>query len=109
MQTAQPSLFARDDTFFGVCQAIGDDFGFNPDFLRVALPLLLFFYPVATIAGYFAAGAVVLLSRLLFPDPRARAQREDGAASAEPRQEAVERLADPAELTEFTPVTAEAA
>jgi phage shock protein PspC (stress-responsive transcriptional regulator) len=69
MQTVQPSLFARDDTFFGVCQALGEDFGFNPLWLRLALPLLLFLNPVATLAGYAAAGAAVFLSRWLFPEP----------------------------------------
>ena len=70
MQTAQPSLFARPDTFFGVCQGIGEDLGFNPNYLRLALPLLLFLYPVATLAGYAAAGAIVFASRWLFPEPR---------------------------------------
>ena len=35
MHAAQPSLFRRPDTFFGVCEALGEDFGFNPIFLRV--------------------------------------------------------------------------
>ena len=76
MPTAQTSLFARDDTFFGVCQAIGDDFGFNPNWLRVTLPLLLFFNPVATLAGYAAAGVVVFVSRWFFPEPRVAADVE---------------------------------
>lgn len=70
MQTAQPSLFAREDTMLGVCEALGEDFGFDPLWLRLALPVLLFLNPVATIGGYLAAGAIVLLSRLLFPNPR---------------------------------------
>lgn len=73
MQT-QGNLFTRDDTFFGVCQAIGDDFGFNPNWLRVAVPVLLFFWPVATILGYLGLGVVVLASRLIAPAPRAKAQ-----------------------------------
>lgn len=85
MPSAQPSLLARDDTFFGVCQGIADDFGFDPLWLRLALTLLLFFYPVATIGSYAAVGMIVLLSRLLFPDPRAAAvelvsEQEPGAA-----------------------------
>ncbi len=71
MQNVQPSLFARDHTFFGVCEGLGEDFGFNPLYLRVALPVPLFFFPAETVAGYAAAGVVVLLSRLLFPNPRA--------------------------------------
>lgn len=70
MQNERRNLFTRQDTLFGVCEALGQDFGFNPVYLRIALPLLLFFQPVATIAGYFGAGLIVLASRLLAPDPR---------------------------------------
>ncbi|WP_324750257.1 PspC domain-containing protein [Sphingomonas sp. LY54] len=69
MQT-QTNLFARDDTFFGICQGLGDDLGFNPNWLRVALTLFLFFHPVAAIAAYFGAGILVAALRLLIPDPR---------------------------------------
>lgn len=70
MQTTQPNLFTRHDTIFGVCEGLGEDFGFNPLWLRLALPLLLFFSPVATLAGYAAAGAIVFATRLLVPNPR---------------------------------------
>ena len=69
MPNAQPSLFARDDTMLGVCEALGEDLGINPMWLRLPLPLLLFIHPVATIVGYLAAGLIVLASRLLFPNP----------------------------------------
>lgn len=85
MEKVQPSLFARDDTFFGVCQGLGEDLGISPDLLRLALIPLLFFYPMIAIGGYFAAGAVVLASRLLFPRPR-RAATEAAAAEAEPAE-----------------------
>ena len=55
------------DSLFGVCQAIGEDFGFNPFFLRVALLSLLFFSPVAVVGTYAALGAAVALSHSLFP------------------------------------------
>ena len=71
MQERQPTLFTRDDTFFGVCQALGEDFGFNPNYLRVALGVLLLFNPVAVIGGYAAAGVLVAFSRLLVREPRA--------------------------------------
>jgi phage shock protein C len=84
MQNVQPSLFHRDDTMLGVCQGLGEDFGFNPLFLRAAIPLPLFFYPVETVGGYLVAGMVVLLSRLLAPNPRiSGTQREDRAAIVE--------------------------
>jgi phage shock protein PspC (stress-responsive transcriptional regulator) len=70
MQQVQPSVFARDHTFFGVCEAIGEDFGFNPLWLRLVLPVLLFINPAATIGFYLAAGALILATRLLVPNPR---------------------------------------
>ena len=39
MTDREPNLLRRDDTFFGVCQAIGEDFGFHPIFLRIAFGL----------------------------------------------------------------------
>ena len=36
------SIIARDDTLLGVCQAIGEDFGFHPNFLRVLFAGILF-------------------------------------------------------------------
>ncbi|WP_114953336.1 PspC domain-containing protein [Sphingosinicella terrae] len=70
MQTARPSLIARDDTFFGVCQGLGEDFGFNPNLLRVALAIGTFFNPVASLAAYGICGVVVVATRLLVPDPK---------------------------------------
>ena len=69
MQNVQPSLFNRDDTFFGVCQGLGEDLGISPTWLRLAFPALLFFYPVAALATYAAAGVVVFLTRWFFPHP----------------------------------------
>lgn len=66
----QPSLLARDDTFFGVCQAIGDDFGFHANWLRVAFALALFWNPLGAVAAYAAAGILVATSRLLVREPR---------------------------------------
>ena len=70
MQSSQPSLIARDDTFFGVCAGLGEDFGFSPVYLRIAFAAFLFFNPPAAIGTYFAAGIVVLVSRWLAPNPR---------------------------------------
>lgn len=67
------SLIRRDDTFLGVCQAIGEDFGFNPVFLRIAFALPLIFAPVAVLAAYFGLGVVVLVSRILAPRPKRKA------------------------------------
>lgn len=61
------NLFRRRDTFFGICEALGQDFGFNPLWLRLAFIAPLFFFPVQTFAAYFLLGAIVLASRLIFP------------------------------------------
>ena len=80
---AQP-VFAREDTLFGVCFALGADFGFNPVWLRVAFALLLFWSPVIAAGAYAAFGALVVVSRLLVPEPAdAPAQPADEPA-AEP-------------------------
>jgi phage shock protein PspC (stress-responsive transcriptional regulator) len=60
----------REDTLFGVCEALGEDFRFNPLLLRVAFGAGLFLNPMIAIGGYAAAGAVVLISRLVSPNPR---------------------------------------
>jgi phage shock protein PspC (stress-responsive transcriptional regulator) len=68
MHSARPNLFTRPDTMFGVCQGMGEDLGINPNYLRLALPLPLFLFPVATIATYAALGVVVFATRWLIPD-----------------------------------------
>jgi phage shock protein PspC (stress-responsive transcriptional regulator) len=64
---AQPNLFTRDDTLFGVCEAIGTDFGFNPNWLRAAFALPLIYSPLWTIAAYAALAIIVAISRFAFP------------------------------------------
>lgn len=76
----QPALPLRAHTILGVCEAIGEDFGFSPVLLRVPLAATVLWSPMWAIAGYLALGVVVLASRLLFPDRRAAAAR----ASAQP-------------------------
>jgi phage shock protein PspC (stress-responsive transcriptional regulator) len=61
------SLPLRNHTILGVCEAIGEDFGFNPVLLRVPLAAIVLYSPLLAIGAYFALGAVVLASRLLFP------------------------------------------
>lgn len=85
MHTPRQNLFTRDDTFFGICEGLGEDLRIPPNLLRLALTLALFFHPLAALGTYLAAGLVVLLSRLLVPNPRAR---QAPAVEAEPQQEA---------------------
>ena len=61
------------DHLFGVFAAIGEDFGFDPLWLRIAFAVALLFNLEAVIGAYLALGAVVLVSRLLFRDPQVAA------------------------------------
>ncbi len=67
MPRSKPSIFARHDTFFGVCEAIGEDFRFNANWLRLAIAVGLLVSPVFTLAAYVGLGLVVLVSRRFFP------------------------------------------
>ena len=67
MTDSLATLVGRTDTFLGVCQAVGDDFGFNPNWLRVSLALPLLFNPVMSLAAYGALALAVIVSRLLVP------------------------------------------
>jgi phage shock protein PspC (stress-responsive transcriptional regulator) len=82
MDSVQPNVFTREDTFFGVCQALGDDFGFNPIVLRFAFAAGLFFNPVVALGAYAALGLTVLASRLISPNPRAAKSPETETAEA---------------------------
>lgn len=70
MQTAQPSVFARDHTILGVCEALGEDLGFNPVLLRIAFALGLFFSPLGAPAVYAGLAILVAFTRLVAPNPK---------------------------------------
>ena len=70
-QEKQVALPLRSHTILGVCEAIGEDFGFNPVFLRVPLAASVIWNPAIALGTYFALGALVLASRLLFPKAKA--------------------------------------
>lgn len=59
------------DNLFGVCAALGEDFGFNPMWLRLAFAVALLFSLETVLMTYAALGMLVLVSRLLFPNRRA--------------------------------------
>ena len=96
MQKA-PNLLTRDDTFFGVCEGLGEDFGVHPNFFRVAMAGFLFWHPVAAVATYFGVGIIVALTRWLVPNP---------AAAVEPTEtdQAVTEIAAGQEAGEPEPV-----
>jgi phage shock protein PspC (stress-responsive transcriptional regulator) len=62
---------ASRDNLLGICHAIGEDFGFNPIFLRIPLALGIVFSAQWTLIAYAAMGMVVLASRLLVRKPKA--------------------------------------
>jgi phage shock protein PspC (stress-responsive transcriptional regulator) len=81
-QINQPALPLRPHTIFGVCEGIGEDFGFNPIFLRVPFAAVVLVSPMYAIGGYLALGLVVLASRLLFPKAKAASVNVENAQPA---------------------------
>ncbi len=71
----------RSYTLLGVCEAIGEDFGFNANYLRVPLGAMVVFNIWAAVGAYLALGLVVLASRLFFP--KRPAERAVNAVEAE--------------------------
>ena len=93
MQYPEPNVFwGRDDTAFGICAAIGEDFGFNPMILRIAFAGFLFFNPMAAVGSYLALGIVVLASRLIAPNPRVAAPAEPVEAAPAERETAANQM-----------------
>jgi phage shock protein PspC (stress-responsive transcriptional regulator) len=82
VMSSSASILMRDDTMFGVCQALGEDLGLPPTLLRILFALVLFWSPVAALAGYGLAGLLVALSRWLVPEPVAAAEPEAARAAA---------------------------
>jgi phage shock protein PspC (stress-responsive transcriptional regulator) len=70
MQATRFSFITREDTLFGVCAAMGEDFGFNPLWLRMAFASLLLWNPTVVLSTYFGLFALIVASRLVFPNKR---------------------------------------
>lgn len=66
-QENQVALPLRSHTILGVCEAIAEDFGFNPIFLRIPFAASVLWSPMWAIVAYLGVGLVVLASRLLYP------------------------------------------
>ena len=66
-QETNVALPLRTHTILGVCEAIGEDFGFNPTWLRVPFAATVLISPLWAVVGYLVLGLVVLFSRLVFP------------------------------------------
>ena len=89
MPNSKPSLIGRNDTILGVCEAIGQDFGFHPNWLRLVLAGLFYFNPAAVIGTYLGLGAIVAFTRWIAPD---KVEIETPAlsvvSSSQPREDA---------------------
>jgi phage shock protein PspC (stress-responsive transcriptional regulator) len=83
------------DKLFGVCQAIGEDFGINPFFLRLAMLGGMFFSLPGMVVAYAALGVTVALSHWLFP--RAKTETNETVTTVEPKL-TEERIAREPEL-----------
>jgi phage shock protein PspC (stress-responsive transcriptional regulator) len=85
-QENQVALPLRNHTILGVCEGLGEDFGFNPVFLRIPLAASVIWNPMIAIGTYFALGAIVLASRFFFPSAKPAkplAERHAAAANEE--------------------------
>lgn len=87
-QENQVALPLRSHTILGVCEAIAEDFGFNPIFLRIPFAASVLWSPMWAIVAYLGVGLVVLASRLLYP--KAKPARVEPVAASEDRYDVPE-------------------
>ena len=89
------ALPLRNDTFLGVCEAIGGDLGFNPNWLRVAFGFLILFNPVVAVAAYLSLGIFVAVAHWLFPAASSSAAiaHQAEVQAADDNEESEERMA----------------
>jgi phage shock protein PspC (stress-responsive transcriptional regulator) len=86
------SIVAREDTLLGACYGVGEDFGFNPNYLRILFASVLFWSPAASFAAYAALWTLVAFTRVVVPNPAsaaaapAAAVGEAGATAEEARE-----------------------
>jgi len=81
------ALPLRAHTILGVCEAIGEDFGFNPVLLRIPFAASVLISPTMAIAAYLVLGLVVLASRELFPKAKADSVEADFVQTEQPANE----------------------
>lgn len=92
MQTEQTAaidttpLPLRGDTMLGACEALGQDFGFNPNWLRIVLGSLVLWNAWGAFAIYLGLAAVVGISRLLAPPRPETAVAASAAVEIEPEE-----------------------
>ena len=75
---------------FGVCEGIGREFGFHPNWLRVGLAVPMIWNPVAVIGTYIGLGAALWLSHKIAPHRRTAPAEPTAAQQANaPREMAL--------------------
>jgi phage shock protein PspC (stress-responsive transcriptional regulator) len=72
----------RNDTILGVCEALGQDLGFNPMFLRVPLAAGIIFAPLTMVGIYLALAVIVFVSRTFMPNKAQRIARSEAPTAA---------------------------
>jgi phage shock protein PspC (stress-responsive transcriptional regulator) len=89
----QPDAPARKDNLLGICHAIGEDFGFNPIFLRIPLAAMIIVSAKWTLTAYAVMGVAVLASRLLIRKPKAAKSLPHLVEAAAHREQAAQDMA----------------
>jgi phage shock protein PspC (stress-responsive transcriptional regulator) len=80
MQASRFSFITREVTLLGVCAALGEDFVFNPTCLRMVFASLLLWNPVVVLSTYFGLFALIVVSRVVFPNARRAEQPQANEA-----------------------------
>ena len=83
-QATSTSLINRNDTILGVCEAIGQDFGFNPNWLRLAFCAPIYWNPALVVGVYLGLGLLVAASRYFYPDRTVEVHSNAAAVPAQP-------------------------
>lgn len=86
----QTATFNRSDTLLGVCEAIGQDLGVNPLWLRLAFTLGLFWNAAAIVGLYAALAVAVYAARRVTPVAATPPSVAPAAFAADNDAEAVE-------------------
>jgi len=87
------SYFNRPDTMLGVCQAIGEDMGISPNWIRLAFAVAFFFFPWQAALAYVGLGALAALLRKIWPDEVATTAAEVRSATAGENNDSEMKLA----------------
>ncbi|MGI8705650.1 MAG: PspC domain-containing protein [Sphingomicrobium sp.] len=89
----EPALPFRGDTILGVCEAVGQDLGFHPNWLRIPFGALLLWNTMAVIGAYLGLGCIVALARWFYPAERPNAAPKLVSETQAPAEQNDEDLA----------------